>query len=151
MLSIFLAIQKLISFYFSFLELKLAVGPMVPWFDSSFTSNIFDILEYLVMIVKVIYLNNAVNLITNKFTNNSYENFSIIIVSFYHNSSFPYSGSHFAIILNYFAEQNLSYKMSSFNESSAIHFVKNGPVEFNKYPFHVSKPNLLEKGKQELY
>ncbi len=117
---------------------------MVPWFDSSFTSNIFGI----VMIVKVIYLNNAVNLITNKFTNNSNENFSIIIVSFYHNSSFPYSGSHFAIILNSFAEQNLSYKMSSFNESSAIHFVKNGPVEFNKYPFQIFK-RFVENGENE--
>ena len=33
----------------------------------------------------------------------------------------------------FFVEKNLSFKISSFNECSAIQLVKTGPVEFTKY------------------
>jgi len=55
-------------------------------------------------------------------------------------------------LITFIAEKNLSYNISSFNESTGFGLLKASPVEFVRYPFqlltHASYKSVISLGKQ---
>lgn len=58
-------------------------------------------------------------------------------------------------LITFIAEKNLSYNISSFNESTGFGLLKASPVEFVRYPFqlltHASYKSVILLGKQHFF
>lgn len=85
--------------------------------------------------------------------NNNYYSESILVTQFLsHNQYKKQVTINAGYLITFIAEKNLSYNISSFNESTGFGLLKASPVEFVRYPFqlltHASYKSVILLGKQ---